>query len=95
MTTTKKSFMEYLLWLASEGVRHIWLYECCYFDGSCEHRIATEEQPRKDFRYLAFEGDLTDVLLHRSDVFVDYEEPFHEPKKEYPYTLEELVRMSF
>ena len=95
MTTTKKSFMEYLLWLASEGVRHIWLYKCCYFDGSCEHRIATEEQPRKDFRYLAFEGDLTDVLRHRSDVFVDYEEPFHEPKKEYPYTLEELVRMSF
>lgn len=92
---TKSEFKDYLLWLQSTGVSKLFVYQCGYMDGSIEHQVEVCERPTRDFKYLVFEGTLSDVFKHRSVTFTDHWEPFHEPVKEETRTLQELVCMSF
>ena len=87
---TKEQFIDFMLHVAKRGVEKVFVYRFPDGCGGYQHYVSMYEV-FKDFTYKEFEGDLSDVVRHRSMTFVDHYEPLHEWPYDVSVTLEELV----
>lgn len=85
---TKNEFREELL---NCGFSYLYVVSFPDFKGGRDIGICVDEPQLGDFEYIEWEGDLTEALRDRHLVFTTWDEPFHEERKEYEITLEDLI----
>lgn len=62
-----------------------------YFKGGRDICVCVDEPQLGDFEYIEWEGDLSKALRDRHLLFTTWDEPFHEERREYEITLEDLI----
>ena len=84
---------EFISMLLSAAIAQVTIISIPDYNGGRELCVLfnKDEVELGDFEYIEFEGDATDVVRHRSMVFSEHFEPFHEQAYDVDYTLEELV----
>lgn len=85
---TKSYFRDELL---NSGFTYLYVVSYPDGNGGRDIGVCVDEPQLGDFDYIEWEGDLTKAVRDRRLVFTTWDEPFHEERREFNITLDELI----